>query len=81
MKISMLDMSTLGDDLDFSGIEQLGELTIYAITLQSEVIERIATAKENDSNRVNDKDINLTDKDKKMLKEISEAKKKSNKKR
>ena len=44
MKISMLDMSTLGDDLDFSGIEQLGELTIYAITLQSEVIERIADA-------------------------------------
>ena len=33
------------------------------------------------SNRVNNKDINLTDKDKKMLKEISEAKKKSNKKR
>ena len=33
------------------------------------------------SNRVNDKDINLTDKDKEMLKEISEAKKKSNKKR
>ena len=33
------------------------------------------------SNKINDKDINLTDKDKEMLKEISEAKKQNNKKR
>lgn len=44
MKISVLDIDTLGDDLDLSVVEELGEVTIYPLTLQSEVEERITDA-------------------------------------
>ena len=41
MKISVLDIKTLGNDLDFSRIHSLGEVTIYDLTTQEQVIERI----------------------------------------
>ena len=41
MKISVLDIKTLGNDLDFSGIHSLGDVTIYDLTTQEQVIERI----------------------------------------
>ena len=44
MKISVLDVKTLGNDLDFSEIYQLGEVTVYDLTTQDEVIERIQDA-------------------------------------
>jgi len=42
MKITLLDAKTLGDDLDLSSLEALGELTIYATTTVDETQERIA---------------------------------------
>lgn len=44
MKIKILDVKTLGDGLDFSPINELGEITVYDLTMQSEVIERIKDA-------------------------------------
>ena len=44
MKISLLDIDTLGDDLDLSAVEGLGDVTIYPLTLQSNVKERITDA-------------------------------------
>ncbi len=44
MKISVLDIKTLGDDLDFSGIHKFGDVTIYDLTQQDEVIDRIRDA-------------------------------------
>lgn len=44
MKISVLDIKTLGDDLDFSGIHKFGEVTIYDLTQQDEVVDRIRDA-------------------------------------
>ena len=44
MKISLLDIDTLGDDLDLSAVEGLGDVTIYPLTLQSDVKERITDA-------------------------------------
>ena len=44
MKIVMLDAKTLGDDLSFSALEAVGELTVYPATKQSEVAERISDA-------------------------------------
>lgn len=44
MNISVLDIKTLGDDLDFSGIHKLGEVTIYDLTRQEDVIDRIRDA-------------------------------------
>lgn len=44
MKISVLDVDTLGDDLNLKALDTLGEVTIYPLTLQEEVIERIADA-------------------------------------
>ena len=41
MKIVMLDAATLGDDLTFERLRDLGELTVYASTEQDEVAERI----------------------------------------
>ena len=41
MKISMLDIDTLGSDLDFSVFEKYGELTVYNKTLPEEVEEHI----------------------------------------
>ena len=44
MKISVLDVKTLGNDLDFSGIHKLGDITVYDLTTQDQVIERIRDA-------------------------------------
>lgn len=44
MKISVLDVKTLGNDLDFSGIHKLGDVTVYDLTTQEQVIERIQDA-------------------------------------
>jgi glycerate dehydrogenase len=41
MKITILDAGTLGDDMDFSLFEKLGELEVYPSTSQSELAERI----------------------------------------
>jgi len=44
MKITVLDKSTLGDDLDFSILEKEGNITYYNTTLPWQTIERIADA-------------------------------------
>ena len=44
MKISILDVDTLGDDLDLSGFEKLGEVTTYPLTYEEDVIDRIKDA-------------------------------------
>lgn len=44
MKISVLDVKTLGNDLDFSGIHKLGDVTVYGLTTQDQVIDRIQNA-------------------------------------
>ncbi len=44
MKISVLDVDTLGDDLDLKVLDSLGEVTVYPLTFQDEVVERIADA-------------------------------------
>jgi len=51
MKIAVLDAKTLGDDLDFSSLESLGEVISYETTDSSERLER-----------VNDIDIVITNK-------------------
>lgn len=42
MKISVLDKSTLGDDIDLSPLFKLGELKVYETTAFEEVAERIS---------------------------------------
>ena len=42
MKIVMLDAGTLGDDLSFDALRELGELTVYRYTEQDEVSTRLA---------------------------------------
>ena len=42
MNISVLDIATMGDDLDFSSINKLGKVKIYELTKPDEVVERIA---------------------------------------
>ncbi len=42
MKIVILDAATLGDDLSFDRLRELGELTVYEATEQCEVAERIS---------------------------------------
>ncbi len=44
MKISILDIATLGDDIHFDDIYRLGEVTVYAITKQEEIVDRIRDA-------------------------------------
>lgn len=44
MNISVLDIATLGDDLNFDKIHMLGDITFYDLTRQEEVIERIKDA-------------------------------------
>ena len=44
MKISVLDIATLGDDLHFDAIHRLGEVTVYDLTLQEDVVDRIRDA-------------------------------------
>lgn len=41
MKIVVLDALTLGEDMDFSPLEELGELTVYPSSAQNEVAGRI----------------------------------------
>ena len=41
MKITILDSTTLGKDLDLSPIIELGETTVYPLTMQNQVVERI----------------------------------------
>ena len=41
MKISILDIATLGDDLNFDAIHSLGDVTVYDITKQEDVVDRI----------------------------------------
>ena len=42
MKIVILDAATLGDDLTFDSLRELGELTVYKTTEQCKVAERIS---------------------------------------
>lgn len=44
MKISILDIATLGDDLNFDAIHSLGDVTVYDITKQEDVVDRIRDA-------------------------------------
>jgi len=44
MKIVVLDSATLGEDLDLSPLNELGEVTVYAHTAPEEVREHIADA-------------------------------------
>lgn len=44
MKISILDIATLGDDLNFDTIQSLGDVTVYDITKQEDVVDRIRDA-------------------------------------
>lgn len=44
MNISVLDVDTLGDDLDLSAFNDFGNVKVYPLTLQNEVIERISDA-------------------------------------
>lgn len=44
MKIVLLDAGTIGSDIDFSSLEQLGECVTYHNTLPSQVPERIEDA-------------------------------------
>lgn len=44
MNISVLDIDTLGDDLNFSELEKIGNVKIYPLTRQDEVVERICDA-------------------------------------
>lgn len=41
MDICILDAETLGEDIDLSGLEQLGKVNIYPFTQKDRVIERI----------------------------------------
>lgn len=41
MKICILDAKTLGEDIDFTELEQFGPLTVYAVTPPDMVAERI----------------------------------------
>ena len=42
MKTVILDAATLGNDLSFDRLRELGELTVYPTTAQDEVAERIS---------------------------------------
>ena len=44
MKIVLLDTATMGNDMEFSCIERLGECVKYENTLSGEVSERIKDA-------------------------------------
>ncbi len=44
MKIVILDAKTLGDDIEFSAIEQLGDLTVYKTTSELQLADRIKDA-------------------------------------
>jgi len=44
MKIAVLDIATLGDDLQFDSVNRLGDVQVYDITRQEDVVERIRDA-------------------------------------
>ncbi len=44
MKIAVLDIATLGNDLNFDGVHALGDVSIYDVTYQEDVPQRIADA-------------------------------------
>ena len=44
MRITILDVDTLGNDLDLSPITSLGDVSIYPLTLKDDVIKRIQDA-------------------------------------
>ena len=44
MKIVILDAKTLGDDIEFSAIERLGDLTVYKTTSELQLADRIKDA-------------------------------------
>lgn len=44
MNISVLEIATLGDDLNFDKLSSLGNVSVYDITPQDKVVERIADA-------------------------------------
>ncbi len=44
MRISILDVKTLGDDINFDAVRRLGQVTVYDLTRQEDVIERIQEA-------------------------------------
>ncbi|HQA08305.1 MAG TPA: D-2-hydroxyacid dehydrogenase [Syntrophomonadaceae bacterium] len=41
MKICILDAKTLGEDIDFEELEQLGSVSVYSVTPPDKVVERI----------------------------------------
>ena len=44
MRISILDAQTLGDDINFDAVRALGDVTVYDLTRQEDVIKRIEEA-------------------------------------
>ena len=44
MKIVFLDVKTIGDDIDLSGFEQLGEVIKFGFTRADQVAERVKDA-------------------------------------
>lgn len=42
MKITILDANTLGEDIDVSGFDKLGDVTVFESTCPNDVIERIS---------------------------------------
>ena len=44
MKIVMLEKTSLGDDVNISALEQLGELVVYDTSTEEETRERVAQA-------------------------------------
>lgn len=61
MKITVLDADTLGKDLDFSGLNSLGETTIYPMTPPDAVADRISDADVVIINKVKLNESNLKD--------------------
>jgi glycerate dehydrogenase len=52
MKIVLLDSKTLGNDLDFSPLQKLGELTTFSTTTSTETLKRIEDAEVVITNKV-----------------------------
>ncbi len=61
MKITVLDADTLGKDLDFSGLEEVGETTIYPMTPPEMVAERLCDCEVVILNKVKLNESNLKD--------------------
>ena len=61
MKIVILDAKTLGDDLEFSQFEKLGEVTVYPTTSQLQLEERIKDAEVIIVNKIKLNESNLKD--------------------